>query len=213
MKKVFMILIAAVLLLSMIGTVSAADTVITNITELDNATVPVILDLKNAYRVTIPAEIVFESINIDQQDPSKGRKYLATSQIAINVILLGANQNITVKISSEQYDDDVYLPAGSLGSLYDEEQGAWQLWNETSNTYVHYLISNSSSQITMEGKTSDMTQYKFTAGSDTFVYNGNFIADTNVSKTVPIHAALADVPKNTVQYTDSLKFVVNVTNS
>lgn len=65
----------------------------------------------------------------------------------------------------------------------------------------------------MEGKTDDMKQYKFTAGSDVFVYNNSFIADTNVSKTVHIHAALADVPQNTVQYTDNLKFVVNVTNS
>lgn len=210
MKKVFVILLA-VLLLSMIGTVSAEDTVITNITVKDNATVPVILDLKNGYRITIPAAINFVAYDLDQTDPDKGREYLASSEIDIHVILLGANQNITVKISSDQYDNNRYEPAGNTND-YKYDQGAWRL-NATGGNSVHYLISNSSSQLAIDSKDIVNMKYKFTSGDDCFVYNNSIIADTNVSTKVYIHAAVADIPKNTVPYRDNLKFVVNVTNS
>ena len=206
MKKVLMILLAAVLLLSLPGFASAEPTVINNVSADNDATTTVKLDLENNYKVTIPSEINFQGSQISNNPDVTALKYTANAEVKVEITLLPANYNITVNVSSSNYDSS-FRPAGitNYGDI-----GAWNL-TSGSGSSLHYVISIGSSHLGVDDLTSDKTQYVIpTSVSDNFIGNGATIVDSPVGVTVPFHVALVDVPTKVESYTDTLSFIVDL---
>ena len=205
MKKVFMILLAAVLLLSLTGGVAADE--ITNISVRDNVTTTVVLDLENKYKVTIPSEIRFVGAEITKTTVN-ALKYTADATVKVDVTLLPTNYNITVNVSSLNYDLG-FTPAGISTSIYGGG-GAWKL-NSTGDDYLHYVISTGTSHLGVDGLTPNGKEYLIpTSASDNFIKSGATIVNSSVGVTVPFHAALVEVPTKVKTYQDTLSFIVDL---
>ena len=205
-KNVFMILLAAVLLLSVVGAASAAPTVINNTSVNPYADTTVKLDLENNYKVTIPSEISFVGSKIDKNDKVTALKYTANAEVKVEITLLPANYNLTVNVTSTNYNDS-FTPEGIIGYGI---VGAWKL-NDTQGDSLHYVISTGSSHLGVDDLTSDKTQYVIpTSSSDNFIGDKSTIFDSPVGSTVPLHMALVEVPVNVKSYTDTLSFTVDL---
>lgn len=195
MKKVFMIMIAAVLLLSLAGVVSADE--INNISVKNNVTTTVKLDLDNEYTVTIPAEISLS-------DNDRSGLYRGYALITASITLLEAGSNLTVNVTNTD--------GANIDSPYN-----WTLHNNT-NTLVYHMkvadgdddgdhISTTDADIAARtpeiGEMDDSRKY--------MVYENEEIIRLNKgSQTVYLHMRVYDKPDNTGQYTDTLKFIVDI---
>ena len=188
MKKVFMILIAAVLLLSMAGVVSAEG--ITNISVKDNVTTLVTLDLSNDYKVTIPATA---SIHKGTKDGKV--VYSGYMQIGVSITLLGSDENLYVNVTSHNYDKDT-------SKAYN-----WTLSNTTDgdfNNLTYYMkVSNYYESDHIEDNHLENPE---SAG---LLNYGEGIV-TNVGVTKYIHMRVVDTPSETGAYADRLKFTVDI---
>lgn len=206
MKKVFMILLAAVLLLFVVGVVPgvASATEITNVSEMDTATTNVVLDLENKYKVTIPPEIRFVGTEITKTTVN-ALKYTADAEVKVDVTLLPTDHNITVNVSSSNFNTQ-FNPT----DIKDYGSGAWRL-NSTDSEYLHYVISTGSSHLGVDGLSNDKTQYVIpTSSTDNFIRSGDTIVDSPVGVTVPFHIALVEVPTEVKTYQDTLSFTVDL---
>lgn len=185
MKKVFMILIAAVLLLSMAGVVSAEE--ITNISVRDNVTTLVTLDLSNDYKVTIPATASIHKVTKDGKVVYSG--YM---QIGVSVTLLSPGKNLYVNVTSLNYGPD--------SIKYN-----WTLSNSTSSDNLTYYMKVS------DYYESDHIEDNHIAnpGSAGLLKYGEGIV-TNVGVTKYIHMRVVDTPSKTGTYADRLKFTVSI---
>ena len=100
MKKLLMILLSAMLVLSMVGMVSAAEVYIENLDPTSNShsvEVQVTVGLEQSFTVTIP-----DSINLN--DDLNPGTYTAYDTLSATVHLLNPNTKLVVTIESENVD-------------------------------------------------------------------------------------------------------------
>jgi len=217
MKKLFMVLIVAVLILSLVSGVSAEKNPVTvynkTVSEATGNKVPVsvniTLSLSNDYTVEIPADFSLTTVDIGTND-----KMYTTPRssgypiIDVHVLLLGEGEfiNVTVNPAEDKYYNDTYTAAFSHSSY---NKGAWKFNSSTGGHELHYLITNTTF-ITADGYNGDGKLRVAVSESDNFVEKGESIVYTNVPVKVPIHVAVIEKPSAVSTYESKLTFTVQL---
>lgn len=217
MKTVFLVLLAAALVLSLTGVAAAAESKVPinnkTLFEEDNmieVPVNITLNLANDYVVTIPADFSLTTVDLTNNEKLYTTDRQTPPIIDVDVLLLKEGQYINVSLlpADAQYYNSSY-DAGIANSQvgYDEGDGAWKF--VSGGNILHYVISNGSSFITADGYDAGVLEIT-TSKSDNFISLGESIVYTNKSVDVPIHVAVMDKPKVVAAYTSMLKFVVKL---
>ena len=218
MKTVFLVLLAAALVLSLTGVAAAAESKVTiNNKTLSSVTgnsiavpVNITLNLANDYVVTIPADFSLTTVDLANNQRMYTTDRETPPFVDVDVLLLGANQYINISIEAQpNYYNDTY-DAGFTGEGYTK--GGWVLMDQASNK-LHYAISNGSAYLTGSGYDAHGKFSITTNSEDNFISHGESIAYTNKSVDVPINVAVMDKPKVVAEYTSMLKFVVKLEGS
>lgn len=187
MKKVFMILLAAVLLLSVSsGAALAADATFNedsfnagnNYRNTTDSTVT--LSLSNYFTVTIPPDFIFYE--------GDGDSFSASGEVKLDVTRVGVSDLINITVSSDnvtsQADDTKYWNLTAIDGSGKKIQ--YQMKNGTTST-DHINPSTPSSHL---------------------VKSGDKIISSGVDKSAWLHLKVVGQPSITGTYSDTLHFVV-----
>jgi len=187
MKKVLMILLSAMLVLSMAGMVSAIDV---NIDDLDGNSehsvgVPVTVGLEQSFTVTIP-----DSINLN--DDLKPGTYTGYVTLSATVHLLNPSTKLVVTIES-----------GNVTGHVPDQSNYWRLKSVTGDVYVDYIIASTS------GENDHINEN----ANGNWVYEGQPVITINGPTTVTkhLHFKIKDGQFDTIptgEYSDTLNFKV-----
>ena len=191
MKKSFMILIAAVLLLSLAGVVSADE--ITNISKKSYANTIVTLDLANDYKVTIPP-----AASLQRTTKDNIVIYTGYMQLDVAVTLLPEGQSLYVNVTSEMYSADTN---NRYNWTLSQDEGGGNFKNLT------YYMKKSQYHESEHIEGTDITTPH---GNDQMLEYGETVIETTTGITTYIHMRVIDTPKDTGEYRDNLKFTVNI---
>lgn len=183
MKKYFMILLSAVLILSLVGVVSADDLTAEDISKgKDNTTAIVKLVVSDSYTVTLPSAFNFGYSN-------DAGTYTARSPVSVSIKTFDSAMVLNISVSGNT-------------SVHDTK-----LWNltciEDNNMYVAYYY--------MTNVTGYDNHIEDVSTDARLVHNGGSILITN--KTVSdkyIHLRLDGTPTHSGTYTETLTFKVNI---
>ena len=191
MKKVLMILLSAMLVLSMVGMVSA-DTEV-SVGDLDVNThskevnVQVTVGLEQSFTVTIP-----DSINLN--DDVMPGTYTGYDTLSATVHLLNPNTKLVVSIESDNVENHV-----------SGQSNFWKLKSTVGNEEVLYIIASTNGE-------SDHINENANAN---WVYEGQHVITLNgpASVTKHLHFKIKDGQFDSVStgdYSDTLKFKVEL---
>lgn len=202
MKKILMLLLGAMLVLSMAGGVAAAvageQTPAINQDSLDsdgkaNQYTTVTLALEQSFEVTLPA-------NFDMTDDDNDGIYTGLAWVNATVHLLEYGKKLTVNATSENLDE-----TGTVHQL-GGSNNVWKLQLGNERTYLEYVI-----RIGNAGDHIDL------GATNTWYMSGqNIISRTSAgSDSVAMHFKLkSDIGTATVgTYTDTLTFTVAIVNA
>ena len=224
--KVFMILVAASLVLVTAGMVSAEPTQQT----VNNSTlkggpswtsnpVNVTLDLENDYLVTIPPDIKLSAKVVNPlKDSIKSITVYGTASPAlldISVTLMADNQKLNVTLNSAdngEYYNSSYKWTSSNTSSSDhvDREGAWKLVGSDEDATLHYAILTGSNHIMPESDYSDNKLILDRTNGGEWIFNGTSLICTNKSDTVYLHMMVIDKPKVVASYKGQLTFTVTL---
>lgn len=218
MKKVFMILLATLLVLSTAGFVAATDNIQTmynsSLTQNQwvSAPVKVTLDLANDYVVTIPADFQLEYTQVDLVGGTGKTKVYTSAhdnppKVKVDVTLLETGQNLTVKVNSTQYFNAL-VPVHGGGTV----GGSWTLNATThSGETLKYLMAVDGGHL-RPSNTYDAEQLIVKLGDNSaWVVNNEVFIDTHTSKTAELHLIVITPPTVVDTFTDRLTFTVELT--
>ena len=223
--KVFMILVAASLVLVTAGMVSAAPTqqTVNNSTLQGKQTwnsnpVNVTLDLENDYLVTIPPDI---KLSAKVVTPIKGGGKSITvygtaspALLDISVTLMKDNQklNVTLNPATNTYYNDSYKwnSSNTSSNVQLERTGAWKLVDSDEDATLHYAILTGSNHIMPESDYSDNKLILDRTNGGKWIFNGTSLICTNKSDTVSLHMMVIDKPQVVASYKGQLTFTVKL---
>lgn len=132
MKKVLMILLSAILVLSMAGVVSAVDATTQSFTQVDlngglsgSKTANVTLTLKELFTVTLPAEFILEPA-------SDGLSYYTKGSLKVDIIRLDQGHTLSISVDSVNYDSNsnfwnLVLMRESVNGVLEKVEGGAKL--------------------------------------------------------------------------------------
>ena len=188
MKKVLMVLLGAMLVLSMAGMVSAdTDVGVENLTSNQHIVeVSVTVGLEQSFTVTIP-----DSINLND-DVTPGT-YSGYDTLSATVHLLNPNTKLVVRISSDNVDNHQY------------GQSNYWILKDSANHELQYIIAS----------TSGAEDHVNEQANGNWVYEGMEVISLTGPTTVTKHlhfkvksGQFSEVP--TGDYSDLLKFTVSL---
>ncbi len=217
MKKVFMILLATLLVLSTAGFVAAADNIqtINNSSLTQNqwvsAPVNVTLNLENDYVVTIPADFQLEYTEVNLVGASGKTKVYTSAhdnapKVKVDITLLEADQNLTVKVNSTQYSD-VQVPVHGGGTV----DGSWTLTGTNSANTLQYLMAVNGGHLRPSNTYDDNQLTVKLADNSAWVFNDEEFINTHTSTTAELHLIVITSPTVVDTFTDQLTFTVELT--
>ena len=225
--KVFMILVAASLVLVTAGMVSAEPTkqTVNNSTlkggpSWNSNPVNVTLDLENDYLVTIPPDIKLSAKVVNPLKESlKSITVYGTASPAlldISVTLMADNQKLNVTLNSAGNNGEYYnssykwTSSNTSSSQQVPREGAWKLVSSDEDATLHYAILTGSNHIMPESDYSNDQLVLDRTNGGKWIFSGNSLICTNKSDTVYLHMMVIDKPKVVASYKGQLTFTVTL---
>ena len=223
-KKVFIIMAVVCLVLTMAGSVSAAQQSVDNETYhtkkdgTGNYTFPnsvkVTLNLEKSYIVVIPDDFIL-STNSRTISESKITYYSTGStgpELDFQITLLDEGANLTVMVGSPQYNRSFSPIVNDGNSDITGDNGAWKLMSEDDKE-LHYLMAVGTAHIIPSSNYNSnnvlpVRLEKDDGAHSVFFTNNSVCYRTNSSVKVKLHAAVIEKPLFVDTYTDQLTFTV-----
>lgn len=184
MKKLFTILLAALLIVSMSGFAVAGELTGKDVADgKDNMTSQVTLDLDNTYTVTLPDTFIFGKLDSETYYHTKGL-------IEVEITVFNASELLFINVTSNNYTNN-----------------NWTLKDENGVKSLPYYMKVGGTNDHVVNPDND----KFANDKDNFIYYDGTIIKTNVTDTTKyIHLKIPEIVTETGKYSDKLKFTISI---
>lgn len=183
MKKLFIILLAALLIVSMSGFAVAGELTGKDVAKgNDNMTSQVTLDLDNTYTVTLPDTFTFGKLDSETYYHTKGL-------VEVEITVFNASELLVINVTSTKYDNN------------------WTLTDPvTAKTLPYYMKVGGTNDHVVNPDNDN-----FAADKENFIKNEGTIIKTNVTDTTKyIHLKIPEKVTETGKYSDQLKFTISI---
>ena len=193
-KKALMILVMVTLIITMFGplSVSAAEFNATEIKNSDNktATSLVKLMISDEFTVTIPTDIVLTKVFTNEVENEYTYRTHPSSlpKVEVEVSVIDKDKRINITVTSVNY------------SILSNN---WTMTGVETNAPVPYYLKAGVDHINDSDYENEGNKAQY------LLQDGESVVLTNESIVTPIHALVAEIPKNTDNFIDHLTFTIS----